>query len=160
MNENLQNQSLFKKVFENSAIGMALVSPDGKWLDINLSVSKILGYSKEELKKISFQEITHKEDLKKDLDYVQQMLDNKIKNYQMEKRYIHKDGHTIWALLNVSLVRNDDGKPKFFISEIIDISKIKSYANKLEEKINQLEKTNKVMVDRELRMAELKKKNC
>ena len=153
-------EPIFKKVFDNSAIGMAIVSPEGKWINTNKSVSKILGYSETDLQKISFQDITHKDDLKKDLDYVKQMLDNKINTYQMEKRYIHKNGKTIWALLNVSIIRDEENNPKYFISEIIDISNIKSYANQLEEKINQLEKLNRVMVDREIKMAELKKKNC
>jgi PAS domain S-box-containing protein len=154
----LKKESLFKTSFNNSAIGMALVSPDGKWLEVNKSICDIVGYSKEELLTKTFQDITHKDDLEKDLDYVKKMLDGSINTYQMEKRYLHKDGHIVWVLLNVSIIRDESKAPQFFISEVLDINKIKNVNKKLEEKVDELEKLNKLMVDRELKMIDLKKK--
>lgn len=112
----------FALAFNSSAIGIALVSPQGKWLKVNDAISEIVGYSKEELLKIDFQTITYKDDLDLDLRYVKQMLDGTIKTYRMEKRYYHKQGHVVWILLSVALVRNKDGSPRYFISQIQDIN--------------------------------------
>jgi len=153
----INNDKLFRTAFENSAIGMALVSPKGKWLKVNKAVCKIVGYTEEELLKISFQDITYKDDFKEDLNHVEQMLKGDIKTYQMEKRYVHKNNDIVWASLNVSLIRDESNEPQFFISEIIDITALKTANQKLEEKIEELEKINKSMIDREIKMVELKK---
>lgn len=116
------DSELFDSAFKYAAIGMALVALDGRWLKVNESVSRILGYSEKELLKTNFQAITHPEDLKAGLHLVKEMLEGKRKTYQMEKRYLHKDGHTIWALLSVSLVWGSDRKPAFFIAQIQDIT--------------------------------------
>lgn len=116
--------SLFKSAFTHSSIGMALVAPDGKWLDSNASLSKILGYTKEELLSIDFQKLTHPDDLNADLDLLKECLSGKRGSYQIEKRYYHKNGSTIYALLTVSLIR-EDNTPSFFISQIQDITENK-----------------------------------
>ncbi len=112
----------FESAFQYSGIGMAIVSPEGKWLKVNKQVEQIVGYPEEELLKKTFQDITHPEDLEADLDQVKQMLNKEIETYQMKKRYFHKDGHTVWVRLTVSLVWKQDGTPDFFISQIEDIS--------------------------------------
>jgi PAS domain S-box-containing protein len=112
----------FEGAFDSAPIGIALVSLEGNWLEVNDALPGILGYSKKELLKMNFQQITHAEDLDADLEYVQQMLNGDIHHYQMEKRYIHKEGYPIWALLSVAAVRNDEGQIQYFISQIIDIS--------------------------------------
>jgi PAS domain S-box-containing protein len=98
------------------------VHPDGRWLKVNQSLCDLLGYSEDELLSIDFQSITHPDDVDEDVDLVQQMLRNEIKTYQMEKRYYHRKGKIIWALLSVSLVRYANGKPRYFISQIQDIT--------------------------------------
>ena len=145
------NESKYKKAFEDSPIGMAFVSTEGKWLEVNQAIVSMLGYSKEELLQKTFQEITHPEDLDIDLTNVKKMLAKEIPYYQMEKRYFTKSGEVIWVILSVTLVWKDDQTPDFFISQIQNITELK-------KTIEQLEKTNKLMVDRELKMAELKKK--
>ena len=110
---------------------MALVAPDGKWVRVNRSVCEITGYSEEELLQRSFQDITHPEDLDLDLANVKKMLSGKIDSYQMEKRYFHKNGATVWVLLSVSLVREDTGQPRFFISQIQDITSRKESERQL-----------------------------
>ncbi len=117
-----ENEARFRSAFDYSAIGMALVSPDGHWLQVNRSLCESVGYSEQELLTIDFQTITHTDDLEKDLEHVAQMLAGEIKTYQMEKRYIHKLGHTVWALLSVSLVRDAQDEPLYFISQIQDIT--------------------------------------
>jgi PAS domain S-box-containing protein len=123
--------SLFQSAFEFAAIGMALVSPEGKWLQVNRSVCKITGYSEAELLERTFQDITHPDDLELDLENVGKMLAGEINTYQMEKRYYHKDGTIVWVLLSVSLVRTKSGEPLFFISQIQDITRQKTGEQKL-----------------------------
>ncbi|TRX47187.1 PAS domain S-box protein [Fulvivirga sp. M361] len=131
------NEEKFRSVVEYSAIGMTLVSTEGRFLDVNLALGRILGYSREELMKCTFQEITHPEDLDTDLQNVQDMMDLKIKSYQMEKRYRHKKGKMVWAQLNVSAAYKEDGNVAFFISQIQDITERK----KIEKDRRNLEKT-------------------
>jgi PAS domain S-box-containing protein len=114
--------SLFQSAFENAAIGMALVAPSGAWIRVNRSLCEIVGYSEAELLPGSFQEITHPDDLDLDLACVARMLSGELQSFQLEKRYIRKDGSIVWVLLSVSLVRNADGSPHLFISQIQDIS--------------------------------------
>src|SRR5713226_9840359 len=116
-----ESEERFRGAFESAAIGMALVAPDGRWLRVNPSLCRIVGYSPEELLATTFQAITHPEDLDTDVEFAQRMLGGSIPHYQMEKRYFHKDGHLVWILLSVSLVRDADGRPLYFVSQIQDI---------------------------------------
>lgn len=120
-----ESEERFRSAFENAAIGMALVGIDGRWLRVNQALCEIVGYSNQELLETDFQTITHPDDLTTDLNYVHQLLNNEIHTYQMEKRYFHKQGHIVWVLLSVSLVRDLQNQPLYFISQIQDISKRK-----------------------------------
>ncbi|MBA9075883.1 PAS domain-containing protein [Rufibacter quisquiliarum] len=153
------SESKFSKTFYFSSIGLALVSPEGAWMEVNPALCQMLGYTQDELQAITFQDITHPDDLGADLDNVQRMLSREITSYQMEKRYFHKDGHLIWVLLSVSLVWDTAGQPSFFISQIIDIShsknliaqlednnqKLRITTHDLENKIHQLEEFNRIV---------------
>lgn len=119
------SEERFRGAFEFSAIGMALVSLEGKWLRSNQALTRILGYTQDELTQINFQTITHAEDLEADLDLLRAALRGEIDHYQMQKRYFHKSGKLVWALLAVSLVRDADGKPSYFVSQIQDITEQK-----------------------------------
>ena len=125
------SEDRFSRAFENAAIGMAIVSLKGKWLRINNSISKMLGYTSSELRKLTFQDITHPDDLNKDLNLLHEMLEGKIESYQMEKRYFHKNGHLVWVILAVSIIKNSNGKPLHFISQLTDISKVKEAENEM-----------------------------
>jgi diguanylate cyclase (GGDEF)-like protein/PAS domain S-box-containing protein len=118
----LESEARFRNAFDAAAIGMAIVSLDGKWLQVNPPLCRMLGYSEPDLKKLTFQDVTHPDDLAADLDYVEQVLRGEIPSYQMEKRYFHKDGHVVWVLLSVSMVRGRDGAPLHFVSQIQDIT--------------------------------------
>ena len=118
----LENESKFRGSFEAAASGMALVAPDGRFLEVNRSLCEIVGYAAEELLELTFQHITHPDDLEADLDYVEQMLRGRIRSYQMTKRYFHKRGQVVWVLLSVSLVRTVDGEPLYFVAQIQDIT--------------------------------------
>jgi PAS domain S-box-containing protein len=115
-------RSDFEAPFDYAAIGMALVGRDGRWLKVNHSLCEIVGYSEEELLGLTFQDITHPDDLDADLVHVHDMLTGAIRYYHMEKRYFRKDGQIVWILLSVSLVHDAEGESLHFISQIQDIT--------------------------------------
>src|SRR5664279_2598132 len=119
------SEDQFRSAFNYAAIGMALVAPDGRWLQVNHSLCGIVGYSEQELLGKTFQDITHPDDLDTDLHYLGQLLAGEIHSYQMEKRYFHKLGHQVWVLLSVSLVCDSQGQPLHFISQIQNITERK-----------------------------------
>jgi PAS domain S-box-containing protein len=123
----------FTSLFENSAIGMALVSLDGEWIRVNQSVCRMLGCTRDELLRTTFQDLTHPEDLNADLAQVQAMLQGTIQEYRMEKRYLAKDGRVVWGYLNVSLARDAAGQPLHFISQIEDITERKQWERTLQQ---------------------------
>lgn len=117
-----ESQVRFSSAFEHAAIGMALVSLEGVWMKVNRSICRLLGYDKEELTQMTFQDITYPGDLDLSLNYLTKMLGGEIRTYTFEKRYFHKTGKLVWVLLNVSLVRSREGEPMYFISQLEDIS--------------------------------------
>jgi PAS domain S-box-containing protein len=116
------SEQRFRATFEQAAVGIAHVGPDGRWLRVNQRLCGIVGYAREELLALSFQDITHPDDLDLDLAQVRQMLNGTLQTYSMEKRYIRKDGATTWINLTVSLVRDAKGAPAYFISVIESIA--------------------------------------
>ena len=138
------SKKAFQNNFENGATGMALVSLEGKWLKVNKRISLMLGYTKEELYKLTFQDITVPEDLEKDLNLLKRLLNGEIDHYQLEKRYYHKDGSIVYAILAVSIVKNNDGLNLYFISQLIDITEMK----RAEKRIKKLFKKTKEQNER------------
>lgn len=126
------SESQFRGVFETSAIGIAIVSLSGKWLRVNKALCQMLGHEEHELTQLTFQDITHPDDLAPDLAMVKDLLDGKRDDYRIEKRYKHKRGHYFWALLSVAIVRDDSGRPRHFISQITDINELRVVRQKLE----------------------------
>ena len=133
----------FRRSFDDAAIGMALVGTDGRFLRTNRSLCNMLGYREVELLGKTFQDITHPDDLDADLDQVRRMLVGEIRTYQMEKRYFHKEGQVVWALLSVSLVHDEEGEPLYFVSQIQDISERK----RAEQKIRAAEQRYRTLVE-------------
>jgi PAS domain S-box-containing protein len=119
------SEARFSNAFEYAAIGMALVSIDGRWLKVNQALSDSMGYSAEEFSGITFQDITHPDDLEASLANLRQLLAGEIRSYKQEKRYFHRDGRVVWILLGVSLLRDKQNKPLYYISQFEDISEIK-----------------------------------
>jgi len=117
-----ESEAQFRSAFENAGIGMAIVALDGRWLKVNNSLCAILGYSQEELLTLSFQEVTHPDDVGIDVSNVKKLLHDKIPYYRSQKRYIHKDGHDIDVLLVVSLIKDAKGVPLRFIFQVQDIT--------------------------------------
>ncbi|MBA3742204.1 PAS domain S-box protein [Sporichthya sp.] len=111
--------------FENAPIGQALVELDGRWRQVNSALTRLIGYTESELFGMTFQDITHPDDLDADLAQVEQLVAGTIDSYQMEKRYFTATGATVWVLLAASLVRSADDSPLYFISQIQDITERK-----------------------------------
>ena len=113
---------LFERAFRHAAIGMAFVDLDGRWLKVNDALCQFVGYSKEELLALDFQSLTHPDDLPTNLDFAKRLIEGEIESYELEKRYLRRDGQLLWGALNVSLARSNDGAPRFFISQVQDIT--------------------------------------
>ncbi|MFI5120020.1 MAG: PAS domain S-box protein [Thermoanaerobaculia bacterium] len=116
-----ESEERFRATLEQASVGIAHVAPDGRWLRVNQRLCEMVGYTREELLAGTFQEITHPDDLPADLENVRKILAGDIQNYSMEKRYIRKDRTAAWIALTVSLARDAEGRPKYFISVIEDI---------------------------------------
>jgi diguanylate cyclase (GGDEF)-like protein/PAS domain S-box-containing protein len=117
--------------FDNAAIGMAVVSTDGSWLQVNESLCKLLGYSEQELRATSFQRLTHPEDLRHVQSYIQRVLEGYIQSHQQEKRYLHEQGHTVWVQWHVSLLKDSETGAKRLFFQVQDISDRKKAEEKL-----------------------------
>jgi len=126
-----ENEDRFTGAFEFASIGMAILSTDGVFIKVNKALCDMLGYSEEAFLSLSFMDITYPEDLTADMDNVRKMLCGEINTYQMEKRYVDKQGRLVWGLLNVSLVTDNRDQPKYFISQILEITKRKQLEKEL-----------------------------
>ena len=135
-------QEQFRGVFESSSIGMAIVGLQGQWINVNNSLLKILGYDRERLYQLTFQDITHPDDLHEDLQLLQDLVKGKIESYQLEKRYFNINGQVVWGLLSVSIVRDALGNPLHFVSQIVDITQEKKMTHlrlaEMDKKINRI----------------------
>lgn len=118
----LESEERFRLAFEDAATGMTMFAVDGYFLKANRSLCDILGYADTELSALKFQDITHADDLETDTKYLHQLLAGEIRSCQFQKRYIHKQGHTIWILISISLVRDIKDRPQYFIAQVQDIS--------------------------------------
>lgn len=130
---------MLRKSFEFSPIGKALVAPDGRFLKVNAALCRIVGYSDEELLTKTFQDITHPDDLDADLENVRKVLAGDIDSYEMEKRYLARQGRIVWVQLNVSLVRDRAGQPQFLIAQIQDLTPRKQAERDLRESKDRFE---------------------
>lgn len=120
-----ESEKRFRLTQSAAPIGIATVSSEGQFVTVNKALADMLGYSEAELTALTFQEITHPDDLEADLAYVQALLDGQRDTYRMEKRYFHRLGHMIYIQLDVSIVRDEYNRPLHFISMIQDITQQK-----------------------------------
>jgi diguanylate cyclase (GGDEF)-like protein/PAS domain S-box-containing protein len=120
-----ESDQRFRGAFETAAIGIALVGLDGEWLEVNQSLLNMLQYEEAELFNLTFQDITHPEDLNLDLEHLRELQAGKIPSYQMEKRYYCKDRSIVWAYLSVSMVVDVNGNPVHFVSQVENITERK-----------------------------------
>jgi two-component system sporulation sensor kinase A len=118
----LEADALFLHAFTYAAIGMAVVSLQGAFLKVNGSLCRLTGYTETDLLTKTYADITHSDDVELDMQRAKELVEGKIETYQMEKRYIHKDGYHIWVLLSVTLVRDNTGEPLFFMAQMQNIT--------------------------------------
>jgi PAS domain S-box-containing protein len=140
----LESEVRFRGTFENAAVGISHVAITGNWLRVNQRLCEILGYSEEELlSDMTFQDTTYPDDLAADLESLDRLIQGEIQEYQMEKRYFHKDGHIVWGQLTVALQRDENGEPLYCITVIEDITNRKQ----IEDALSQSETRFRIMAE-------------
>lgn len=117
-----ESEARFRSAFDFAAIGMALVEPTGRFAQVNHALCEITGYAEDELLGLDYQHLTHAGDLDKSLTQVRQILDGETANFQLEKRYVHKQGHTVWVHWSASRVRDLNTKSSRLIFQVQDIT--------------------------------------
>ncbi|MEM6512222.1 MAG: PAS domain S-box protein [Pseudomonadota bacterium] len=120
--EKLLADQRFRAAFEGAPHGVAMVSPDGRFLQVNDGLTEMLGYSKDELLELTFLDITHPDDVSNNLEQSRALVNGEINMMAYEKRYIAKDGRTVPSMLSASLVRDEKGNPLYYVSHIRDVS--------------------------------------
>ncbi|MFD2162982.1 PAS domain S-box protein [Paradesertivirga mongoliensis] len=155
----LASEQKFKNAFHYSAVGMGITDVEGRWIDVNPAFCEMLGYSKTELSKLTFREITHPEDLPECNLYVDKLKKSEIDTFKFEKRYLHKNGGIVWGLLTAAVMWRENNVPKSFIAQVVNISNTKALISQLEannlqlnlttidleNKIEQLEEFNRIV---------------
>lgn len=117
-----QSEERFSNAFEHAPIGMAMVGLDGRSIRINRAMCQMLGYSEDELIRLPVWEVTHPEDMLDTIEHLRRLVEGKIDSWQLERRYFHQRGHTVWGWSTSSLVRAPDGTPLYVISQVQDIT--------------------------------------
>jgi len=138
------SEKLFRLLFENSSVGKTMTSLEGNLIISNSTFAEMLGYTLDELTKFNFIDFTHPEDQVKSLEAINILLRNEIPIYKFEKRYLHKNGSIVFAELRISLQRDENGKPLFFITSVIDITDKKKMIDDLVIAKEQAEQSNKL----------------
>jgi diguanylate cyclase (GGDEF)-like protein/PAS domain S-box-containing protein len=129
-------RSAFENAFTHAPIGMALVDMAGRLLRVNDALCRITGYGADQLCARSFRDLSDPDDVDLDAHQTREMFDGRIPTYQIEKRYQHAWGHSVWVLLSVSLVRDDQGRPLHLIAQVQDISERKELEGRLEHLVD------------------------
>lgn len=149
-----QSESKFRSIFDSAPIGMAITDLEGRYISVNRSFCSLVGYSPRELLGHTFSELSQPEEVEKNVQIRQRLLKGKSKVERMEKKYQTKDGRLIDAILQLSLVRDKEGKPEYFIGQVVDITALKkaqaevhelnlSLEKRVQERTAQLEAANK-----------------
>jgi PAS domain S-box-containing protein len=117
-----ESEARFRATFENAAVGIALLAPDGRWLRVNEALCRILGYTADELLAKTFPDVTHPDDLDASIANFERARGGGVDSYSMDKRYLRKDGTTVWARLTVGRARKSDGSVDYFVSVVEDVT--------------------------------------
>ena len=129
----MQSEKRFRTVFQAAPLGIAIANPEGYFLEVNSTFTKMLGYRKNEIKKMTFVDITHPDDRKDTLRLSNSVRKGKINSYRREKRYLKKDGDFIWAVVRATAVRDNDGNIQYWLGIMEDISERKQAKKALAE---------------------------
>ena len=123
--ERKRAEELLQSVFDQPAVGVSVLSPEGAWLQFNQRLCDILGYSREELMKMDYRAVSHPEDVDRDVAHVDRMVAGQRSTDAWVKRYIRKDGQVIWVRVTTALIRTEGGKPKYFVTITEDVTEIR-----------------------------------
>jgi len=137
-----ESEKRFRTVFERGPVGMVMISLDYKWIAFNDTYCNMLGYTEEELRRLSFVDITHPDDVAVSISHLDKLLAGEISSHRLEKRYIRRSGEILWVSLTDALVRDDDSNPMYFIAMIEDIT----YRIRAEEQIKASLKEKEVLL--------------
>jgi PAS domain S-box-containing protein len=135
-----RNEALYRTTFEMAAVGIAQVSLDGRFIDVNTRLARKLGRERDELRALRFQDITHPDDVEPSLQHLNQLLEGRIDRWVTEKRYLRPDGTPIWALLTVAPIRNAQGEPERFVAVVEDLTERRLIEQRLRERDDVLRK--------------------
>ncbi len=136
------SEQRFRAALGHAPIGMALVGLDGSFLEVNDALCRIVGRTTEELRGLTFQAITHPDDLEADLVLLDELVAGRRRTYELEKRYLRADGSLVPCELHVSLIRDAGGRPMHFVSQIVDLSERKAVERQLRELNAELRRSN------------------
>lgn len=128
------SEETFRLTFEDAPIGMAIVSLDGRYVEVNRALTESLQRTREQLVGASFEDITHPDDLETDLAHGARLLDGSLDSFQVDKRYLTPGGDTMWARLTVSVVRDADGSPVHFVNQVEDVTEMRLAQEQLERR--------------------------
>lgn len=152
----VESEARYRSIFDLASVGIAIVAPDGTWLSVNEPLCQIVGYNAGQLLQMTFQDITHPDDLHEDLALLQKLVSGELDSYHLEKRYLHRNGHTVWISLSVSKKLSVHGGLDYFIAVIRDIQAAKEVEESLamlrqelearvHERTEQLSKSNQAL---------------
>jgi PAS domain S-box-containing protein len=151
------SEERFRNAFANAPIGMALLDPQGRYVRVNEALSSMLGRTEDELLEASFEDLTHPDDLASSRDAWRRLRDESTPIFQREKRYVHADGHPVWALVSASAVPDAANRTTYFVAQVQDITERKIAEEALQltmEKLQAASDERRSLLDRTVRAAE------
>ncbi|MGE5679595.1 MAG: PAS domain S-box protein [Bacillota bacterium] len=137
-----ESEERFRLTFENAGTGIVHIRPDGKWIRVNNKYCEIVGHTREELESLTFSDITHPDDIEKDLENRRRLLKGEIENFRMEKRYIRRDGSIAWVILTCTIVIEPTSEQKYFVSTLEDITERKQQEEELLKQKSRVDELN------------------
>jgi diguanylate cyclase (GGDEF)-like protein/PAS domain S-box-containing protein len=127
-----ESEARYAGAFEGAPVGMALMAPDGRLVQVNRSLIDLLGIDRDDLVGCALTDLTHPDDLGIDAAEVLALLRGEVRGYEIEKRLLHAAGHAVWALVSCSLLRDDEGHPSHFVVHVEDIAERKRFEGRLQ----------------------------
>src|SRR5262245_31914825 len=119
-------ETIFRCAFEQAGVAMGLISLEGQWLHVNRALCQLVGYTGAELRMRTSEELTHPDDRRAEREHLADLVKGNAESYQIQKRYVHRNGQDVPTLLTASLLHNDDGSPRLFILQIQDLTGLKT----------------------------------
>jgi PAS domain S-box-containing protein len=151
-----EKEARFRSYFEHGQTGMAITSPAKGWVEANAQLQRMLGYTLDELRQMTWAELTHPDDLDADVKQFERMLAGEIESYALDKRFIRKDGEIVYANITVACTRDETGNVLDVLASFLDITERKHMEEDVRRNVEELERFNKLAIGREIRMIHLK----